>query len=102
MHIIYMCVQITNWAKYVINIMAKSNLRKKDLFQLTVPGHSQSVREVGTETEAGTEAETLEGLYLLAHLTCFCSAGLLYSLGLHKDATVHRGLDPPTQRPTQT
>lgn len=79
MHIIYMCVQITNWAKYVINIMTKSNLGKKDLFQLTVPGHSRSVREVGTETEAGTEQKPWKAsIYWLASLAsaqlAFCTA----------------------------
>ena len=37
--------------------MAQNNFQRKDLFELTTPGHSPPLREVKERTEAGTREE---------------------------------------------
>lgn len=47
----------------IMNTMIKSNLRKKGFIWFKLPGHTQSSREVRAETQAKTEAETIEEYY---------------------------------------
>ena len=48
-----------------INIMTKSNLRRKGFIWFTLSHYNVSVKEVRAGTEAGPEAETMEGSDLL-------------------------------------
>lgn len=53
--------------------MIKSNLRKKGFIWFKLPGHTQSSKEVRAETQAKTEAETIEEYLLLVSLPLACS-----------------------------